>query len=71
MRTQAYNQSMTFRTKIEKEIQRRGMSMYDLARLTGIPRSTLQHYLVAGRPIGSDKLERILARLKIGPKWLQ
>lgn len=62
---------MTFRQRIIEVKNKRGLSMYDLARLTGVPRTTLQSYLVDGRDIGSGHLERILASLKIGPVWLR
>lgn len=62
---------MTFREKIRHEQVRRGISNAELARISGVPRTTIQSYLVEQRCIGSAKLEAILVAMKIAPSWLK
>lgn len=51
------------RSIVKEQMEARGVTMYMIAKATGVSNQTIGNFVRRGRPIQSDKLEKILAVL--------
>lgn len=59
-----------FKDRLRQAIDKRNLSSSDLARLSGVDRSSISRYLKGEKMPKVDKLKRLAAVLYVNPDWL-